>query len=287
MGRPIVGITGELEAARWGDWVREAVISPVSYIRAVERAGAAPVVVPPVPPDSVRDFAAGLDGLVFTGGRDLNPELYDQRRLDETDVPDHRRDRFELALMRAAIETGLPFLAIGRGLHVLTVARGGTLKQHLPDHRADRVRYLPHEVSLSGVSLLGRIFGATVQGPCAHHQAPDRLGEGLIVAGWSAQDDVTEAVEVAGHRFGIGVHWHPEEGDDPRLLAAFVEAAGEPRQEPAAAAGQQQQKKVAVKSRAGVRTRLSSGRGPSRSPTSTPRSPRGSRRRRAGRRRSC
>jgi len=256
MGRPIIGITSELEAARWGDWVREAVISPVSYSRAVERAGAAPVVLAPVPPDAARVLAAGLDGLVFSGGRDLNPELYDQQRLDETDVPDHRRDRFELALMRAAIETGVPFLAIGRGLHVLTVARGGTLTQHLPGHRTDRVRYLPHDVRLSRDSLLGRVLGTTVTVPSAHHQAPDRLGDGLVVAGWSPDDDVTEAVEVAGHRFGVGVHWHPEEGDDPRLLAALVEAAAEPRKEAApAATDAQPHKKVAVKPKAGVRSR--------------------------------
>ncbi len=104
MVRPIIGITGELDAARWGDWVREAVVSPVSYIRAVDRSGGAPLVLPPVPPDSVAAFIAVLDGLVFTGGRDLDPSIYDQQRLEETDEPEHRRDRFELALMRAALE---------------------------------------------------------------------------------------------------------------------------------------------------------------------------------------
>ncbi len=293
MGRPIIGITSELEAARWGDLIREAVISPVSYTRAVERAGGAPVVLPPVPPDSARAVVAALDGVVFTGGRDLNPELYEQQRLDETDMPDHRRDRFELALMRAAIDAGLPFLAIGRGLHVLTVARGGALTQHLPGHRTDRVRFLPHDVRLSGDSLPGRLLGTTIRVPSAHHQAPARLGDGLVVVGWSPGDDVTEAVELAGHRFGLGVHWHPEEGDDPRLLAALVEAAAEaagapePGRQAAPAAAGHPQKKVAVKPRAGARSRLSSGRAPSRSPTSTPRSPRGGRRRRAWRRRSC
>jgi putative glutamine amidotransferase len=236
MGRPIIGITSELDAARWGDWIREAVLSPVSYTRAVERAGAVPVVLPPVPPGSVRALVAGIGGLVFTGGRDVDPELYDQQRLDETDLPDYRRDRFELALMRAAIEAGVPFLAIGRGLHVLTVARGGTLTQHLPAHRPDRVRYQPHDVRLSGETLLGRLLGGKVQVPAAHHQAPSRLGQGLTVAGWSPDDEVVEALEVAGHRFGVGVHWHPEEGDDPRLLAALVEAASEPPAPPRPAA---------------------------------------------------
>ena len=136
MGRPIIGITSELDAARWGDWIREAAVSPVSYIRAVERAGGAPLIVPPVPPASVSAFVEALDGMVFTGGRDMDPSLYDQERHEESDEPDHRRDRFELALMRAALEAGVPFLAIGRGLHVLSVARGGTLTQDLPGHRA-------------------------------------------------------------------------------------------------------------------------------------------------------
>src|ERR1700744_3244034 len=142
MGRPIIGITCELEAARWGDWLREAAISPVSYTRAVERAGGAPALLPPVPPDSVFSLVQrGLDGLLFTGGRDVDPALYEQQRLDDTALPEPRRDRVELLLMRAALEGALPFLAIGRGLHVLTVARGGTLTQHLPAHRPDRARY--------------------------------------------------------------------------------------------------------------------------------------------------
>ena len=252
MGRPIIGITSELDAARWGDWLREAVISPVSYTRAVERAGGAPVVLPPVPPDSVRALIAGLQGVVFTGGRDLDPELYDQQRLDETDLPEHRRDRFELVLMRAVIEAGVPFLAIGRGLHVLTVARGGSLTQHLPAHRTDRARYLPHDVRLAGDSLLGRLLGTQVQVPAAHHQAPDRLGDGLVAAGWAPQDDMVEALEMPGQRFAVGVHWHPEEGDDPRLMAALVEAAAEPRSE-SSRRPEPQQKKVAIKPRAGAR----------------------------------
>jgi putative glutamine amidotransferase len=251
MGRPIIGITSELDAARWGDWLREAVISPVSYTRAVERAGGAPVVLPPVPPDSVRALVAGLQGVIFTGGKDLDPELYDQQRLDETDQPEHRRDRFELVLMRAVIEAGVPFLAIGRGLHVLTVARGGSLTQHLPAHRADRARYLPHDVRLAGESLLGRLLGTQVQVPAAHHQAPDRLGDGLVAAGWAPEDNVVEALELPGLRFAVGVHWHPEEGDDPRLMAALVEAAAEPRSEPSRRP--EAPKKVAVKPRAGVR----------------------------------
>jgi gamma-glutamyl-gamma-aminobutyrate hydrolase PuuD len=262
MGRPIIGITCELEAARWGDWLREAAISPVSYTRAVERAGGAPALLPPVPPDSVSSLVGRLDGLLFTGGRDVDPALYEQQRLDDTDLPEHRRDRFELLLMRSALEAGLPFLAIGRGLHVLTVARGGTLTQHLPAHRPDRARYLPHDVHLADDSVLGRLLGSKVQVPAAHHQAPDQLGDGLTMTGWSPDDQVVEAVEVTGHGFGVGVHWHPEESDDLRLLTALVEAAGKPRREQAKRpepqqpqAHQPKKPPVPIKPKAGTRAR--------------------------------
>ena len=115
---------------------------------------------------------------------------------------------------------------------MLTVARGGTLTQHLPAHRPDRARYLPHDVHLADDSLLGRLLGSKIQVPAAHHQAPDQLGDGLTVTGWSPDDQAVEAVEVAGHGFGVGVHWHPEESDDLRLLTALVEAAGKPRGRP-------------------------------------------------------
>ena len=252
MGRPIIGITSELDAARWGDWIREAAISPLSYTRAVERAGGAPVMVPPVPPASVAAYIESFDGLVFSGGRDIDPSLYDQERLEASDEPDRRRDRFELALMRAALEANVPFLAIGRGLHVLTLARGGTLTQDLPGHRAARARYTAHDVILGADSALGKLLGARVEVPAAHHQAPYHLGDGLTVAGWSPDGEITEAVEVDGHRFGIGIHWHPEEGDDSRLITALVEAAAAPppARRPEA---QAPRKPVAVKPKAGAR----------------------------------
>ena len=252
MGRPIIGITSELDAARWGDWIREAAISPLSYTRAVERAGGAPVMVPPVPPASVAAYIESFDGLVFSGGRDMDPSLYDQERLEASDEPDRRRDRFELALMRAALEANVPFLAIGRGLHVLTLARGGTLTQDLPGHRAARARYTAHDVILGADSALGKLLGARVEVPAAHHQAPYHLGDGLTVAGWSPDGEITEAVEVDGHRFGIGIHWHPEEGDDSRLITALVEAAAAPppARRPEA---QAPRKPVAVKPKAGAR----------------------------------
>jgi gamma-glutamyl-gamma-aminobutyrate hydrolase PuuD len=230
MGRPIIGITGELEAARWGNWIREAVVSPVSYTRAVERAGGTPVVLPPVPASSVPVLIAGLNGLLLTGGRDVDPSLYDEPAHAQTDAPDHRRDRFELILTRAAIDADLPFLAIGRGLQILNVARGGTLIQYLPDrignesHKPDPVKLTTHNVQITPASKLGRLLGETALVPAAHRQAVGRLGSGLATVAWTA-DQVVEAVELQGHRFGIGVQWKPEEGDDPRLFEALVNAA--------------------------------------------------------------
>jgi gamma-glutamyl-gamma-aminobutyrate hydrolase PuuD len=231
MGRPIIGITGELEAARWGNWIREAVVSAVSYTRAVERAGGTPVVLPPVPAHSVPGLIAALDGVVLTGGRDLDPSLYDEEPHEQTDPPDFRRDRFELAVMRAVIDADVPFLAIGRGMHVLNVARGGTLTQHLPErlgnesHKPDPVKLTTHEVQVSAASRIGRALSAgDVSVPGAHHQGINRIGSGLLTVAWT-QDQVTEAVELQGHAFGVGVQWHPEEGDDLRLFEALVAAA--------------------------------------------------------------
>jgi putative glutamine amidotransferase len=230
MGRPIIGITGELEAARWGNWIREAVVSPVSYTRAVERAGGTPVILPPVPASSVPVLIAGLNGLVLTGGRDVDPSLYDEAPHEQTDVPDHRRDRFELILTRAAIDADLPFLAIGRGMHILNVARGGTLTQYLPDrlgnksHKPDPVKLTTHELQITPASQIGRMLGGTAQVPAAHDQAIDRIGNGLLTVAWTA-DQVVEAIELQGHRWGMGVQWSPEDSDDLRLFETLVSVA--------------------------------------------------------------
>jgi putative glutamine amidotransferase len=230
MGRPIIGITGELEAARWGNWIREAVVSPVSYTRAVERAGGTPVILPPVPASSVPVLIAGLNGLLLTGGRDVDPSLYDEVPHEQTDLPDHRRDRFELILTRAAIDADLPFLGICRGMHILNVARGGSLIQYLPDrlgnesHRPDPVKMTTHNVQVSAASKLGRLLGESALVPAAHRQATDQLGNGLIPVAWTP-DQVVEAIELPGHKFGLGVQWNPEDGDDLRLFEALVTAA--------------------------------------------------------------
>jgi len=241
MGRPMIGITGELEAAHWGNWVREAVVSPLRYTRAVERAGGTPVILPPVPASSVPVLIAGLNGLVLAGGRDVDPALYEEAPHPKTDIPDHRRDRFELVLTRAAIDADLPFLAIGRGMHILNVARGGTLTQYLPDrlgnesHKPDPVKMTTHDLQISPASNLGRVLGETAQVPAAHYQAINRMGSGLFTVAWTA-DQVVEAIELQGHRWGLGVQWSPEDSDDLRLFEALVNVATAASAPPAAPA---------------------------------------------------
>jgi putative glutamine amidotransferase len=228
--RPLIGITGYLEPARWADFVREAVISPVSYSRAVERSGGIPLILPPVPIDSVPRLVAGLDGLLISCGPDLDPRLYGATRHEETTPADRRRDTFDLALVRAAIDAERPFLALCRGMHVLNVVRGGTLIQHLPDvvghdrHAPDPVKMSSHDVQVSASSKLGQILGPNVAVPTKHHQAVQRLGTGLMAVAW-ADDQIVEAVELQGHPFGIGVQWHPEEGEDLRIFTELVAAA--------------------------------------------------------------
>ena len=238
MARPLIGITGQLEAAHWGNWVREAVLSPVTYTRAVERAGGTPVVLPPVPADSAAKLIESLDGLVLSGGTDVNPALYDAAPHEKTDPPDRRRDRFELSLARAAIDAQLPILAICRGMHVLNVARGGTLIQYLPDavghdgHAPDPVKMAQHDIQLSAGSQLGKLLGTRTRVPALHHQAIQRAGSGLMAVAW-AEDQVIEAVELQGHRFAVGVQWHPEEDNDLRVFEALVAATYRTEDEPA------------------------------------------------------
>ncbi len=231
--RPLIGITSHLEPARWGDWVREAVVSPAGYARDVHRAGGIPVVLPPIPGNGVVDLVRGLGGLILSAGGDVDPQLYGQQRQDWTGDPDSRRDRFELSIIRAAIQAKLPFLAICRGIQVLNVALGGTLIQHLPAevghdrHASGPGKAGIHGVRISGEGKLGSILGTTASVSASHHQAVQRLGAGLVAVAW-ADDQVVEGVELLGHPFGIGVQWRPENGDDLRLFNALVNAAAQP-----------------------------------------------------------
>lgn len=227
---PLIGITAGAEPARWGDWVREAALLPVAYQRAVERARAVPVIVPPSVRATVPVLVQRLDGLIISGGGDVDPSLYGEEPEEETSPAQPQRDRFELALLRAAIDADLPFLAIGRGMQALNVVREGSLIQHLPEvvggtmHQPVPGRFGRHGVQISVTSRLGKAVGDNAEVMSGHHQAIRRLGKGLSAVAW-ADDQIIEGIELQGHRFGIGVQWHPEESDDPRLIEALVAEA--------------------------------------------------------------
>lgn len=227
MSRPLIGITAYFEAARWGAWVREAVLSPPSYAKAVERAGGAPVVLPPLNLHAIDDYVRGLGGLVLASGVEVDPSTYGEGHEDRVEDPQQHRDRFELALARAAVQADVPILAIGRGMHVLNVAQGGTLIPWLPDvvnHDRHAESGRTHVIQVSVSSKLGKAVGDAIEVTSPHHQSVKRLGSGLLAVAW-ADDQIVEGIELQGHRFGIGVQWHVERGEDKRLMEALVEAA--------------------------------------------------------------
>ncbi|MEV0612220.1 gamma-glutamyl-gamma-aminobutyrate hydrolase family protein [Nonomuraea sp. NPDC050404] len=228
MSRPLIGITAYYEAARWGDWVREAVLSPPSYAKAVGRAGGAPVTLPPLAPSAAEDYVSGLRGVVLASGVEVGADTYNGEQDGRVHEAQAHRDRFELALARAAVRADVPILAIARGMHVLNVAQGGSLIPWLPDvldsDRHTEPGSAGHLIQVSVTSKLGKAVGDRVEVNAPHHQSVRRLGSGLLAVAW-AEDQIVEGIELQGHRFGVGVQWHPERGGDDRLFDAFIEAA--------------------------------------------------------------
>ena len=233
MARPVVGITTYVTQAQWGYWDVEAALVPASYVRAIERAGGRPVLIPPSE-DGVEETLAAVDGLLFSGGSDLDPELYDQEPHDETFGVVPERDRAELALLQAALARDMPVLAVCRGSQVLNVARGGDLVQHLPDvvgddkHKHTPGTFGDHDVTLEEGTRLASLLGERAPVKSHHHQGFGRVGDGLRVAA-HAEDGTIEAVEDPSRRFALGVLWHPEAGEDLKLFEELVRAAGEYR----------------------------------------------------------
>jgi putative glutamine amidotransferase len=233
VARPLIGITTYVTPAQWSYWELEAALIPVDYVRAVEGAGGRALLVPPSE-DGVEETLQALDGLVFSGGSDLDPELYDQEPHDQTFGIHEERDRAELALLEAALQRDMPVLAICRGSQVLNVARGGDLVQHLPDvvgdekHKHTPGAFSDHDVTVEGGTKLGSLVGDHAPVKSHHHQGIGRIGEGLRAAA-HAEDGTVEAVEDPSRRFVLGVLWHPEAGDDARLFEELVREAAEYR----------------------------------------------------------
>jgi putative glutamine amidotransferase len=207
------------------------------YVRALQRAGAIPVVLPPLPPEAVPALVAQLAGVCLSGGPDLDPSAYGASPSADLGPTEPGLDVFELEVARCADAAGLPLLGICRGCQALNVARGGTLYQHLPavmDNSVGHRQMAPgwqetHHVHVERGSRLAGVLGVVDLGVNSfHHQAVDRLGEGLRAVAW-APDGTVEGIEAAGERLVLGVQWHAETldrgGPHHRLFEALVAAA--------------------------------------------------------------
>ena len=244
--RPLIGVTMYRQTTSWWAWERDAALVPGPYLDMVEESGGEALLLaprsegaPPAaagPPDpggwSERydRVVAALDGLVIIGGGDMDAALYGAKADPRNGGTNPNRDHLELGLLRAALACDLPVLAICRGMQVLNVGLGGDLVQQLPDrigsssHQPRPGAFGPITVMTEEGTTLRRLIGGRADVLCSHHQAIDRLGGGLVVAARS-EDGVVEAVELPGHRFVVGVQWHPEESSDPRLFEGLVAAA--------------------------------------------------------------
>ena len=227
--RPLIGITSSY------NWDNHSHTIPNSYVDAVERGGGTPVILPPTFQIDVEQLLEVLDGLVLTGGVDVDPQLYGESPIPNLGKVDPKRDHFEMEITRKALSIGKPILAICRGHQVLNVALGGTLYQDVPSqvegsikHYAKTPLYYPsHSVEVKEGSRLHGMFGKEELGVNSfHHQAVKDLGEGLVARAW-APDGVIEAMELPGDAFVLGVQWHPErmiDGEMLKIFQGFVQA---------------------------------------------------------------
>lgn len=230
---PLIGLTAYAEAITEGPWHERCAYLQESYVQGVLAGGGVPVLLPPQPPtgEAVARVLDAIGGLVLTGGPDVDPARYGQDRGPHTDEPRTERDAWEAALALAAIRRGLPLLAICRGVQLLNAVLGGSLMQHVPDvTEADHGRtpavYADTDVEVVRGTRLEAVLGRErLSVRCHHHQALDRVADGLVVAARSG-DGVVEAVEAPGAAFVVGVQWHPEQdAADRRLFSALVAAA--------------------------------------------------------------
>ncbi len=233
--KPLIGLSTYREPATWGVWSQEADLLPSVYADAITRAGGVPVLLPPASddPDAAVAVVERLDGLVISGGADVDPAQYGEERQDRTVVVRPDRDAWELALLTSAAAANLPTLGVCRGMQVMAVASGGTLDQHTPDlvghdgHNPKPGVFGDTEVTTGDDSALHGILGPGVTVRCHHHQSV-RSHPGYVATAWAA-DGSLEAMEAAGSRFCLAVQWHPEAGRDQRLFDALVRAASTPR----------------------------------------------------------
>jgi len=228
--RPRIGLSTYREEAAWGVWHQPADLLPTTYADAVVAAGGVPLLLPPIDQGGVAHAVlAALDGLVLSGGGDIDPARYGADRDPHCGPTRSDRDTWELALVRAALDRDRPVLAICRGVQVLNVALGGDIVQHLPDvvghdeHRPVKGQMARHDVRTAEGSKLAGLLGERTTVATSHHQAVGRLGESLTPTAWTG-DGTVEALEHDRAPWVVGVQWHPEAYDGAALFTGFVAA---------------------------------------------------------------
>ena len=230
MKRPAIGICAAIESAQWAAWEVVVNLSPRAYSLAVQRAGGLALILPPddvvaEAPDELLDM---IDGLILSGGSDIDPGSYGAKPHPETRGTRPERDRFEIALGTRALERDMPVLGICRGMEMLNVIQGGTINQHITGlelHRHTPGAFTDHRVRLESGSLAQQVVGTELtEVKSAHHQGLEELGEGVVASG-HADDGLIEAIELSGRSFAVGVLWHPEEDEQSRVVGSFVDEA--------------------------------------------------------------
>jgi putative glutamine amidotransferase len=229
---PLIGLTTYREEAVWGVWQQRADILPTQYAAAVEATGGVPVLLPPLDQVGAADVVvARLDGLVISGGADVDPARYDAEPHPRTAQWRADRDGWEIALLDAATTVGLPVLGVCRGMQVMAVHAGGKLDQHTPDlvgherHSPGGDEFGAIEVETTDGTRIAGLLGERLTVNCHHHQSV-REHPGFLPAA-HATDGTLEAIESPGDRFCVAVQWHPETAADVGLLAGLVRAAAE------------------------------------------------------------
>ncbi len=236
MRRPLIGMTAYAQQVRYGSNDLIAGMLPMTYVKAVHASGGRAVLITPDDPDV--DVIESLDGIVFSGGGDIDPAYWGAEPHPAIDV-DVARDTSEMMLMKAALAADLPILGVCRGMQMMAVAAGGSLHQHLPDiighdrHRAapgtdplaaDAAAFGRHDVVVRPGSDAYALLGAQLTVNSFHHQAVDDPGE-FTAVGWCPDDQILEIIEDPARSFALGVQWHPERTADLRVFGALVEAA--------------------------------------------------------------
>ena len=237
MSFPLIGVTAGHSKNRYG---HTQVHLLRTYVDATLKAGGTPVIIPPeLPEENWLVLYEKLDGIIFSGGADINPKLFSEETHPSIEGVDHERDKLELSLMQKTVDNQKPFLGICRGFQILIVALGGTLYTHISDQLENSLEHstdrdlprdtLVHEIQVQEDSHLAEILGKPILKVNSwHHQGAKEIPPRLKVVA-HAPDGLAEGIELSDYPFGIAVQWHPEwmpeDTSMQALFKAFVDAA--------------------------------------------------------------